>query len=201
MTRRRETDHITYDDYVRIQAKVSGSKTQHATKYNISEALNAIGKNGNILDVGCRGAELLRNLKNKGFKNVYGLDIGNLAVPRWNKYFGAAAKTNFKVHDIHAGNPFNVKFDLVILSHVLEHFWDIDKGLGAIKDALNDGGWLFIAVPPGDHLPEEDVNQPAHFYFWPNEASLVDFMKERGFECQSIHTDKFGDMVAMFRKE
>lgn len=201
MTRRRDTDHLTYDQYVKIQQKVSGSKTQHAVKYDISPALNDVGRDGNILDIGCRGAELLRNLRKKGYKNVYGLDIGEMAVPRWKKYFGSLANTNFKVHDIHDGNPFDVSFDFVILSHVLEHFWDIKKGLAAIHSSLKDGGWLFIAVPPGDHLPEEDVNEPAHFYFWPGEKELVDFMKEHGFGSHSITTDKFGDMVALFRKE
>lgn len=39
------------------------------------------------------------------------------------------------------------KADLIILSHVVEHFVDLDKEITKIKNLLNDNGYVYVEVP------------------------------------------------------
>ncbi len=42
---------------------------------------------------------------------------------------------------------YNKKFDVIILSHVFEHFIDLENELNILKQLLNDDGLLYIEVP------------------------------------------------------
>lgn len=42
---------------------------------------------------------------------------------------------------------YEIKADLVILSHVVEHFIDVDSELRKIRDVLREGGYVYVEVP------------------------------------------------------
>lgn len=103
-------------------------------------------KNLKILDYGCGYGQNLNTLISNGFSNVKGIDIEKNAIAH-------CLQNNLDVKEIDLNNlinPFNIKFDVIILSHIIEHIKkeEIIITLSKIKDYfLVDGGKLLIAVP------------------------------------------------------
>jgi len=99
-----------------------------------------------ILDYGCGFGQNIIAMKKEGYLNVYGVDIEKNAID-----YCLTKKMNVKELDLNdLKNPFNIKFDFILLSHVIEHIPknEIVSVLAFIKKeflALN--GKLLIAVP------------------------------------------------------
>lgn len=55
-------------------------------------------------------------------------------------------------------------FDLISLSHVVEHFADVKTQLREIAEALRAGGLLFVEVPNQGAVPEGDLESHLHFF-------------------------------------
>lgn len=91
-----------------------------------------------ILDYGCGLGQLLNALRDFGCKNIYGVDIDDKAIAFCKKK-GLAVE---KVNQENLLNPFHFKFDVVIMSHVLEHIPkdQIISTLTCIKDRFLKGG-------------------------------------------------------------
>lgn len=80
-------------------------------------------KSISILDVGCGNGELLEQLAKLGYTDLTGMDPSEEC---------CAATRSRGFHSICLGLPFGIEeFDLVILSHVVEHLW-------APREALRD---------------------------------------------------------------
>ena len=102
---------------------------------------------GSILDLGCGYGSFLFFLQSRGYHNVTGVDISTEEINVCKKQF-----TSYKFHqaDIHEYiNTTDKKFDVVYLSHVLEHVEKehIFSFLEKIRDILTDTGVLIIVVP------------------------------------------------------
>jgi len=102
-------------------------------------------KNLTIIEIGCGSGVKLNTLKELFSKDnilttVYGCDFSEEAV----------SKAKDKGLEVYKGGPevlAGKKADLVILSHVLEHFIDIKNELKAITGLMDNGGYLYIEVP------------------------------------------------------
>jgi len=104
-------------------------------------------KNLNILDIGCGLGQLLNYLKEKGFKNLTGIDINDESILACKKS-GLSVE---KVTDIreYAANS-TKKFDRIVMSHVLEHIDKesiIDTLIHIKKYLLAEGGIFLLMVP------------------------------------------------------
>lgn len=103
-------------------------------------------KDLNILDYGCGFGQILVALRNEKFNNIYGIDIETNAL-------NYCQKNNLKVKRLDLGNlqnPFGIRFDIIILSHIIEHIpkHEIINTLSFIKsEFLSNDGRLLIAVP------------------------------------------------------
>ena len=74
-------------------------------------------KNIYILDYGCGFGQILKTLKQEQFNNIYGIDIEKNAIDE-------CLKSGLNVKELNIAdlqNPFDIKFDVIILSHVIEH--------------------------------------------------------------------------------
>jgi 2-polyprenyl-3-methyl-5-hydroxy-6-metoxy-1,4-benzoquinol methylase len=83
----------------------------------------------------------------------------------------------------------NKKFDVIILSHVLEHLVDCRKVLLNIKNLLNTDGIFFIEVPNCQHsetLKNSIFTQPHLHHF--TKISLEILLKDLGFKIIQIDT-------------
>jgi len=95
-----------------------------------------------ILDIGCSTGGLLSLLNKSGYTNLFGIDPSEVCVETTKRLYNIKAFScdilNFDSKE---------KFDLIILSAVLEHLVDLDNSLRKIRSLLNDQGLLFIEVP------------------------------------------------------
>jgi SAM-dependent methyltransferase len=99
-----------------------------------------------ILDYGCGFGQNLKKLKYNNYKNIYGVDINVQAIE-------SCLNNNLKVKQLNLENlknPYDFKFDVIILTHIIEHIKkdDIINTLSLIKKKfLTEEGKLLIAVP------------------------------------------------------
>jgi 2-polyprenyl-3-methyl-5-hydroxy-6-metoxy-1,4-benzoquinol methylase len=99
-----------------------------------------------ILDYGCGFGQNIAALLNEDYSNVYGVDIEKQAISSC-----LDKGMNVKELDLeNLKNPFELKFDVIILSHIVEHIpkSEIINTISFIKkEFLANGGKLLIAVP------------------------------------------------------
>lgn len=106
-------------------------------------------KKSNILDFGCGFGQMIRGLKELGYKNVYGIDISNEAVEYCLSLGLNVKKISDNLNELEK-IPFDKRFDIVIASHVIEHIPKerIIETLYYIKNnVLQRDGILLISVP------------------------------------------------------
>lgn len=72
----------------------------------------------------------------------------------------------------------NMKFDAIFLSHVVEHFPNLESGIAKLRSLLNDGGYLFIVVPP-----YEPITCDNHWQVGWNCGQLAMTLATCGFDC------------------
>jgi SAM-dependent methyltransferase len=102
--------------------------------------LEKINNADEVLDVGCSKG-WLSNILSKKAKYVLGIDFNEKSIESAKKY--ASDNLKFVVGDVVAYN-FNQKFDVVILSNVLEH---IENRVDFLKRISQIGKKLLVRVP------------------------------------------------------
>lgn len=111
-----------------------------------------ISKQAAILDVGCAFGGLLNILRERGFKNIAGLEISSQNVSY------ARKKLHLNVYQGGLGMNcvLDEKYDVVILSNILEHLINIRDCIKEIKGYLKSNGKICIVVPDLDDFPNHD---------------------------------------------
>lgn len=137
-----------------------------------------------ILDVGCGNGKKLSYLqKNFKLKRVVGIDK-NLV--KGDFEFVKGDIENFKIND---------KFDLIIMSHVLEHSKSPIGLLERCKDHLAEHGKIYIEVPNRHGFRNEaKVYFPEHGkHFWLFDRESLKYLLERvGFAVRFHYTGFVG---------
>lgn len=103
--------------------------------------------NARILDIGCSTGCLLSLFKSNGYSNLSGIDPSPLCVKTTKELYNIEATIN-NISNFNA----NEKFDLIILSAVLEHLVDFSASMQKIRSLLKDKGLLFIEVPDAERF-------------------------------------------------
>lgn len=163
---------VVGQDYIDAQNGRSGCVINSNTLIDDFKGISLkIDKSWNILDIGCRNCQILGRLWKSGYKNIYGVDIGELAEKTWENL---PYKSNLKRCDIHDGIPFNVKFDLITISHTLEHLYDPFSVRQLIYNSLTESGLLHSIAPiesESDFIKNHShvvrfVDHEEHMKFW-----------------------------------
>jgi 2-polyprenyl-3-methyl-5-hydroxy-6-metoxy-1,4-benzoquinol methylase len=134
-------DFKNYGEKVRIMGDVSRL------------SVNTHGKT--LLDVGCGTGEFLKAGSDAGF-NVTGIDVDATTTEHITKKYGFRTVTGLLGPDTFP--PRN--FDVVVLSHVIEHLQKPVELLAVIHGILKPGGLFVMCTPNSDSL-EEDIH---HIY-------------------------------------
>ena len=139
-----------------------------------------------ILDVGC----------GPGLHSKYFLDKGMIPTALDPidvfKFHEDIEFLNLSLFDI----PRNRKFDAVFCSHVLEHCPDPFAAVLRMREAIVDGGYLIIIVPPYNHLVTND-----HWITGWNISQLAMFLVAAGFDCRDGIFTQFGINVCGFGRK
>jgi len=133
--------HISYDldDHERKGKAIRQSIVSLVE--SAAEKMGAMMCDLRILDAGCGIGLLMRDLKNSGVDSVTGIDFDDKCLTLAAKYGSVHKKdlANLK------GNIIENSFDVVILSHVLEHLPNPIEFLNQIK--LISRRWIVVACP------------------------------------------------------
>ena len=125
------------------------SLKRYAELYKLIEMY--VNKDTRILDVGCALGGLLSFLKEKGHKELYGIDVIE-------EYVELSKNKSIKVGSVY-DIPFEDNFfDVIILDHVLEHLVDLKSVIKELKRVLSREGILLIGLP--------DASRYDNMIFW-----------------------------------
>lgn len=184
------------EDYARYYAEFShyedpsistGGGEQAFDRRRLAETADWIAqhvsRSARVLDIGCGNGGLLLALKERGFNSLAGMDPSAACVARL-KANGLEAFCA-GLGDI---TPTGNAFDLIILSHVLEHLLDPARALASLRALLATGGRVYVETPdparygefpsvPFYYFDSEHIN---HF----SRASLENLARASGFHAQ-----------------
>lgn len=189
---KRTYNNSLYKKYVDGQNTVSKYKRQHSLKYDYSTVFDNITFDSNIVDIGCRDGQFVKYLHTKGYRNSYGVDIGESGINNAIESYGKDWTQKYlKLQDIQQEFPFEFKCDFINLSHTLEHFVYPEKAMTNIISHLNPGKYIFIAIP--SDLPDSggDMNKlpkgsDYHWTFFRDESAIKQFLAQFGLDILSI---------------
>lgn len=99
----------------------------------------------NLLDLGCGEGELtVKVAKTVECKNIFGVDIDRLALQK-------AERKGIRtfIADLNSDTlPFpEGTFDLVLMTEVIEHLYDVDHALMEVRRVLKHNGYLLLSTP------------------------------------------------------
>lgn len=96
-----------------------------------------------ILDIGCGGGYLLKELENIA-SSLTGIDISEVALNIAKATCPSAVLQEASAENLPFGES---SFDCVVCLGSLEHFLDINKALKEMGRVLSSDGWIFVMVP------------------------------------------------------
>lgn len=133
-----------------------------------------------LVDFGCGGGYLLKNLKATQKK---GIEVNSVARKQ-------AEKNGITTYEISSHIPNNWA-DVVISNHALEHVSHPLAELINLKKILKKNGILVIVVPFERRTKYSPTDRNHHLYTW-SELNLANLVKEAGFTIGVVKTHKYG---------
>jgi 2-polyprenyl-3-methyl-5-hydroxy-6-metoxy-1,4-benzoquinol methylase len=147
------------------------------------QLINKLQEKSDLLDFGCGTGEFMQHMKKNGWR-VTGLEPNEAARTK--------AQANSLTTIYASEKEIDKSFDVITLWHVLEHLIEPDKTIALLKNKLNPGGVLIIAVPNhwsfdgqhyGQHWAGYDV--PRHLWHF-NQKSMVLLLQHHGLHVKQI---------------
>jgi len=169
----------------------NGVSVSDKEKYTIIHYFlkDRVHKDKSILEIGFANGELLKMLRASGYKNLYGLDPSQSCVDDLNASGIKAFKGSIGEHNV------DMKFDFIILSHVMEHILDIDSSMNSIKNLLTNGGQVYIETPD---MEQYKANSVTPFNYFDLEHinhfashSLITLAEQHGFRVMEFGSKKW----------
>ena len=140
-----------------------------------------IGNRKQILEIGVGGGQASFWFEQKGFE-VTGIEPDERNV----KLINEKLKRGKIIQGFGEDYASKEKFEIIWMSHVLEHMVDLEGFLNRIKNNLKDNGIFFIEVPNAEHRPtlNASINENPHVYHFSKNA-LSNFLKNMGYKIIS----------------
>lgn len=173
-------DEISAKHYFEFRQVSPDERYQAGMPFWLKQELPS--KDALILDYGCGYGKNLWGLRKEGYINIHGVDIEETAIKVCHED-GLNVKWIDKVSQ---ENPFEYKFDIIILSHVIEHIPKeiIISTLSKIRTSfLKSDGKIIVAVPnaqsnTGCYWAYEDFTHSVLF----TSGSLYYVLRAAGFQ-------------------
>lgn len=149
----------------------------------LSKHLGGGGTGRRVLDIGSGEGSLLRGFQQAGW-DAYGTEVTESFAKWGEKHFGV----NIHVGELDERAYRGAHFDLVTLSHILEHIHEPWGFLATVKGRMEAGGKVFVEVPdllvPRGAFSENRFASPHLWGF--SEETLGDLMRKAGFNVVKV---------------
>jgi len=147
----------------------------------LKDALGAVA--GSVFQVGCSDGYTLSKLREAGADNVSGIDPGVAS----NELAGLLYGLQTTVGAFEDFEP-ACRYDLVVMTHILEHLFDPVEAVRKASLMQDDGGWLLIEVPL---LERAEALPPGYFTFehlnYFSESTLKRLLNGAGYTARLTH--------------
>lgn len=145
-----------------------------------------VTKNSCILDAGCGDGTGLKFLHDKGYENLYGIDINPNKYNLAKKYIGDDRVIDSDI----TKTPFeDKKFDVIWCSHVLEHSYDPIKSLKELGRICKKDGYILLVLPyPTPHSEVHCGVNDLRLYYMDEAESCINVIRESGFFVEEYYT-------------
>lgn len=117
-----------------------------------NEIKNLINFDSYIVDIGGGLGDFGKYLKDKGYKNIYVMDINEKAI----QSIENKGVTGILSDTINIDESLKNKFDLVMFANSLEHYYEFDKAIESAKMMLKDNGYIYIELPDAEKYCDID---------------------------------------------
>ena len=126
-----------------------------------ADALAArVDKDARVLDVGCAGGGLLSSLRRRGFRRLHGTDAAAACVQQVASMGINATRAPLSdLSSLDSAGP----YDLIVLSHVLEHVVNLRPVISAVVTLAAPGGFVYAETPDASRYAEYSY---VPFYFF-----------------------------------
>lgn len=182
---RHYTDFSLYEDP--LTSTGSGSSEEDRQRFE-SIALflgQCCPRNARILDIGCGSGGLLLALKAHGFNDLMGMDPSRRCVERLRRCQLEGVQGTLESIPKSIG-----RFDLIVLSHVLEHVLEPVRALASLGEILASDGRVYVETPDASRY---GLYRFVPFYFFDTEhinhfgrVSLVNLAVASGFDMECV---------------
>ena len=171
LTNRLKDFEPAYIDYLKEK---SIDNNNHLFILNkLSKQQDLTGKT--FLDIGCGSGKFVKFLQSKGF-DAYGIEPSHALFESFLQQDPSFFKGD--VLDFSLSNP-GRKFDVIIVSDVLEHVEDPARFFEKINQLLSPGGLLFISTPDTNSFLAKAFGKRWHYY---NKYHLSIFSRSNIFQ-------------------
>ena len=110
-------------------------------------------KNARVIDIGCANGGLLQEISLLGYPHLLGIDPAKICVETTRNITGVEARTGSL-----SNMPENIgKFNMVILSHVLEHVQDLSQAIINISNIVAENGCVYVEVPDATRYADQVI--------------------------------------------
>ena len=164
-----ETNAHVYSDGAFMERYMHGLLFSHVLWYMHASSLHffrqrleaRVSPGGRVLEVGSgHGLLLYLALTDLKLAEAHGWDLSDVSLAQTRhalQVLGAEDRSHFALQDMHKVQPGGEAFDLVILSHILEHLDDPVGALERMRGAVAKGGVLFVNVPLNAPMPDHVI--------------------------------------------
>ena len=156
------TEFSRYEDAVTASGGADDAADAERLEKTASWLSQYLHKDARVVDIGCGNGGLLAALARCLPLSLTGIDPAR----RCSERVRAAGFSAWQGH-LNQLPEIGGHYDLVILSHVLEHVVDVDGALSSVKNLLAPGGRIYIEVPDAfryhlDRFPPFYFFDPEH---------------------------------------
>lgn len=168
------------EKYYRLEAAHPWSVGRRDIVVQLLETLG-VRKDARLLEVGCGSGALVAELAARGYSDVTGVDLAELAVAAARR----AGLHNVVRMDGSETSYEDESFDCIVASDVLEHIMDEQKALLEWKRLLRPGGVLVCFVPAFAFLWSDHDVENRHYRRY-SRSMLESVVVEAGYEVERI---------------
>jgi len=186
-----ETNEHVYSDDVFMERYMHGLLFSHVLWFMHASSLHfflgrlaaRVRPGGKLMEVGSgHGLLIYLALTELGMSEAVAWDISKVSLDQTRSALGKLGigeRARYAIQDMHKVETGSEQFDLIILSHLLEHLEYPVDGLQKIRTAMAPGGYLFVNVPLNAPMPD-------HLQLLTEPDEAVTMLTQGGFRVLEI---------------